>query len=69
MRITWEDGAVRVSGGGSEFTFDRATGRLREAARGAVRHRLTDLLADAGVDGAYARGQMAYYSLYDKRTW
>ncbi len=69
MRITWEDGAVRVSGGGSEFTFDRATGRLREAARGAVRHRLTDLLADAGVDGAYARGQMAYDSLDDKRTW
>ncbi|MHC1785732.1 MAG: alpha-amylase family glycosyl hydrolase [Christensenellales bacterium] len=69
MRIVWEQDSVAISGQGTRFVFDSTGGRLREAVCGDIRHAFTDLLVDAGVDGRYLRGQMAYDPLDDKRTW
>ena len=69
MRVHHEQGLVKLLGEGSTFSFDGKSGALVSAARGGRVFDFTGLLVDAGLDGAYARGQMAFDPLFDKRTW
>lgn len=69
MRVTWQEGQVSLKGKGRAFHFNRQTGDLLRAEVAGRVHTLSGLLVDAGLDGAYARGQMVYDPLLDKRTW
>ena len=69
MRIEWQDEAVILSGGGRAYHLDRRTGALTVAREGGRCFAFEGLLADAGVDGQYVRGQMVFDPLLDKRTW
>ena len=69
MRIDWQDNQVEIAGDRGSFCFDRQSGALRCAKRSGAEHPFIGLLADAGVDGSYVRGQMVFDPLFEKRTW
>ncbi len=69
MRIIHQEDRLVITGRDAAYGFDRATGALLYARLGGREHVFTGLYADAGVDGRYLRGQMAFDPLMDKRTW
>ncbi len=69
MRVHWKADFAEVTGDSGVFRFDRNTGALRHTQAVDTAVELHDLLVDVGVNGAYARGQMAFDPLGDKRTW
>ena len=73
MQINWQEQQVVLQGRDTSFVFDRHTGCLvmsRIQGEGGLQtYPALNLLADAGVNGRYVRGQMVFDSLLDKRTW
>ncbi|HHT07958.1 MAG TPA: hypothetical protein GX006_05610 [Clostridiales bacterium] len=69
MRINWHKDWVDIKGKHTLYRLDARTGRLVMSQVDGQSYPALDLLADAGVNGAYARGQMVFDDLSDKRTW
>lgn len=69
MRIQYLNGQVILSNDQTRYVFDENTGALLSAERGGKTYGFGGVMIDAGLNERFTRGQNAFDSLDNKRTW
>ena len=69
MKFTEYQDTIELTGENSSYLFQKEDGRLILAKRGENGCAMAGIIADAGVDGQYARGTQVFDCLDEKRTW
>ncbi len=69
MRIEQKGGQFVLSGQDISYFFNTESGELTKSLARGKEYPLRGIMVDVGVEGAYARGSMAFDPLDNKRTW